>query len=316
MIAADLQGIPTVPFSTSIDATFDISSIKSIVVDSRHASTADRNGWTLIPPTLQEFAETFVEDLADLVDCHAVVKHGNDRTHNAIFLTLGSSSAFVDAAGRFTSEGYTLNAIETGVIITGASPLGVWWGTRTILQQAALNDGKLSVGNGTDAPGWGTRGVMLDGGRPYYPPDFLVEKCAWMSFWKQNNFHLHLSDNLYNNIDIYDRDKQLDLYARFRLWSEDPAVEGLNKHPNESYNREDFDRIQYACAARGVTVIPEIEAPGHALVISQWKPELGLDGALDLLNISYPDTIPALEAIWSMFLPWLQSKSIHIGADE
>ena len=74
--------------------------------------------------------------------------------------------------------------------------------------------------------------------------------------------------------------------------------------------------MQYECAARGVTIIPEIEAPGHALVISQWKPELGLDGQLDLLNISYPQTIPTTETIWSTFLPWFHSKAVHIGADE
>src|ERR1700761_6235596 len=115
--------------------------------------------------------------------------------------------------------------------------------------------------------------------------------CAWLSFWKQNTFHLHLSDNLYNNVDIYGRKQQLDLYARFRPYSDDPAVAGLNQHQNESYSMGDFDQMQRKCAARGVTIIPEIEAPGHALVISQWKPALGLDGELDLLNISYPDTI-------------------------
>lgn len=137
-----------------------------------------------------------------------------------------------------------------------------------------------------------------------------------MSFWKQNTFHLHLSDNLYNNVDIYNRERQLDLYARFRPYSEDQAVAGLNTHANESYTEEDFDNMQRACAARGVTIIPEIEAPGHALVISQWKPSLGLDGQLDLLNISYPDTIPTMKTIWSTFLPWFHSKVVHIGADE
>jgi hexosaminidase len=64
-----------------------------------------------------------------------------------------------------------------------------------------------------------------------------------------------------------------------------------------------------------VTLIPEIEAPGHALVISQWKPELGLDD-LSMLNISYPETIPNMRSIWNTFLPWFQSKVVHIGADE
>ncbi|KAF2773245.1 glycoside hydrolase [Teratosphaeria nubilosa] len=136
-----------------------------------------------------------------------------------------------------------------------------------------------------------------------------------MSYWKQNTFHIHLSDNLYNNAN-YTIEQQNALYARFRLWSNESSLAGLNRHPNESYTRQDFDTIQSSCATRGVTVIPEIEAPGHALVISQWKPELALDNDLDLLNITKPETITTIEAIWNTFLPWFHSKAVHIGADE
>lgn len=139
--------------------------------------------------------------------------------------------------------------------------------------------------------------------------------CNWISFWKQNTFHLHLSDNLYNNVDIYSLARQLELYAAFRPWSDDPAVAGLNKRRNESYTREDLDHIQSSCAARGVTIIPEIEAPGHALVITQWKQSLGLDDR-SLLNLSNPDSTTTMETIWKTFLPWFHSKVVHIGADE
>jgi hexosaminidase len=140
--------------------------------------------------------------------------------------------------------------------------------------------------------------------------------CSYLSFFKQNTFHIHLSDNLYNNLDIYSREESLNLAAAFRLLSDDPAVAGLNRHgANESYTREQFDNVQTQCARRGVTIIPEIEAPGHALVIVQWKPELGLDD-LSMLNISHPDTIPTMKTIWKTFLPWFHSKVVHIGADE
>ncbi|KAJ7081364.1 putative beta-hexosaminidase [Mycena belliarum] len=175
----------------------------------------------------------------------------------------------------------------------------------------------LPFGSGSDAPGWGTRGVMLDVGRHYYPPEFLTDMCAYLSFFKQNTFHLHLSDNLFNNVGLYSRERSLDLYAAFRLNSDDPAVAGLVRpyRFNESYTRATFDGIQASCAARGVTIIPEIEAPGHALVIAQWKPELALPD-LSLLNISHPETIPTVQSIWRTFLPWFHCKTVHIGADE
>ncbi|KAI7499177.1 hypothetical protein KC367_g4700 [Hortaea werneckii] len=311
----ELIGVPTVPFTTSGSGAYDFSKTDAIVVDNRFANVTDTQGWTLIPATLIDFASTFAQDLS-IAHQAVQVQSGDNASECSIFLTLDNSTDYVDAAGRWTSEAYTLNVQADRVIISGASPLGVWWGTRSLLQQVVLNNGSIPIGSGIDSPGWNTRGIFLDAGRHFYPKDFIVEMCNWISFWKQNTFHLHLSDNLYNNVDIYSRERQLDLYARFRLLSNDSAVEGLNIHANESYTREGFDEMQHSCAARGVTIIPEIEAPGHALVISQWKPELGLEEQLDLLNISYPDTIPTMKTIWQTFMPWFHSKVIHIGADE
>lgn len=276
---------------------------------------------TLIPPTLFDFATTFAGDLSSIFALNVTVANGTAAEDSSIFLTLsdGPDALYLDASGAPTSEGYTLTVAATGITITGASPLGAFWATRTLLQQAALSDDSspsVALGTGTDSPGWATRGVMLDAGRHFYPTGFLTELCAYMSFFKQNTLHLHLSDNLYNNVDIYSRERSLALYARFRLWSDSPAVEGLNLHPNESYTRTEFDAVQQSCAARGVTVLPEIEAPGHALVVVQWKPELGYATDLSLLNISHPDTIPTMEAIWGEFLPWFHTRTVSIGADE
>lgn len=293
-----------------------MSSIKAIVVDAQYASSVDDSMATLIPPTLSEFAQTFADDLASIFNIDTTVTNGTNSTADSIFLTLGDPSAYLNASGDPSSEGYSLSVASDAITITGASPLGVWWGTRTLLQQATLNNGSIPLGSGTDTPGWATRGMMLDAARHFYPKEFITELCSYMSFFKQNTFHLHLSDNLYNNVAIYSEERSLELYARFRLWSDAEAVSGLNKYKNESYTREDFDEIQSTCAARGVTIIPEIEAPGHALVIVQWKPELGYAGDLSLLNISHPDTIPTMKTIWSEFLPWFHTKVVSIGADE
>lgn len=314
-MAGDLLGIPTLPFSVS-DGTYDLSSIQSIVVDTQYASSVDDSMATLIPPTLFEFAQTFGDDLNTIYNIDAAVANGTNSTTGSIFLTLGDPSLYLNASGEPSSEGYSLSVTSDAITITGASPLGVWWGTRTVLQQATLNNGSVPLGSGTDTPGWATRGMMLDAARHFYPKEFIMELCSYMSFFKQNTFHLHLSDNLYNNVAIYSEERSLELYARFRLWSDAQAVSGLNKYKNESYTRDDFDEIQSTCAARGVTIIPEIEAPGHALVFVQWKPELGYSGDLSLLNISHPETIPTMKTVWGEFLPWFHTKVVSIGADE
>lgn len=55
---------------------------------------------------------------------------------------------------------------------------------------------------------------------------------------------------------------------------------------------------------------------GHALAITQWQPELAFSQTEDLLNLSHPLTLPAMKRIWSEFLPWFQTREVHIGADE
>ncbi|KAJ4203245.1 hypothetical protein NW767_005359 [Fusarium falciforme] len=288
--ASILPGIPTANFvPRKHGKAVEFSSFTSIIVDAKYANVRDNNGQTLIPPSLAEFAETFADDLSSL-GFKLSTRVGAKPRSGTIFLTLGRTSDYLDVAGREISEGYSID-IDKSITVRGASPLGV-------------------------CPGWGSRGMMLDAARQYYPPSFIVELCSYMSFFKQNTLHLHLSDNLWNNPELFDFEEQMRLYATFRLYSDDPRVKGLNKRPEESYTRQVFDDIQSKCAARGVTILPEIEAPGHALVFSQWKPQIGMSSDYTLLNITHPETIPAVKTVWKVFLPWFHSKTVSIGADE
>jgi hexosaminidase len=158
LVAGDLLGLPTVPFVED-GGHFNFSKLDRIIVDVEHCDSADTTGHTLIPPTLLEFANTFASDL-EAAEGHTEVVAGDHSEDGSIFLTIGNSSEFVDAAGRWTAEAYTLNVTDDRIIITGASPLGAWWATRSIFQQRALN-GTIATGYGVDAPGWGTRGIMV-----------------------------------------------------------------------------------------------------------------------------------------------------------
>lgn len=170
---AYLTGLPTVPFEhqSSSDGTslwLDLGKIQSIVVDDKYAYTTDDAGWTLIPPTLHEFAQTFATDLGGEI----AVQLGSSDCTDAIYLTVANHSSFTDAAGRWSSEAYRIEITDDKVTVEGASPLGAWWGTRTILQQASLNDEKLPLGVGIDSPGWGTRGyhVSASARHDIWPP--------------------------------------------------------------------------------------------------------------------------------------------------
>lgn len=134
----------------------------SIIVDAQYQNSVDTDGETLIPPTLLEFSQTFSADLQSTFHLKVPVTTGKSAQRNSIFITLGNSSTLLDAAGRPTSEGYEIHVMAHGISITGASPLGAWWATRTILQQGILNkNAELSLGKASDAPGWGIRGAFV-----------------------------------------------------------------------------------------------------------------------------------------------------------
>ena len=296
-------------------------------------------------PTLLDFAETFRSDLIHLtsftlprVQVIPFSQTHIDHDSSLIVLTLDSSRNHTLYSGVPTSEAYDFLISNTSYVISGSGSIGAWWGTRTLLQQLVLseqgNNGTYAIpaGNGTDSPGWEVRGFMLDAGRHWYTTEFLgkhlfmqtnialihvlAEICTYASFFKINEFHIHASDNLWIPSLLYGPDWR-SLYSGFRFKPPvDSPVAGLVPHRNESWSSTHFAALQSHCAQRGLTIVPEIDTPGHSLAVSQWRPQLMLNGTPDSLNLSYPETIPTIRSIWSQFLPWFSSAEVSIGADE
>ncbi|KAJ3284880.1 hypothetical protein HK104_009748 [Borealophlyctis nickersoniae] len=301
-------------------AGFDLATYKhygaKIYVDASAASLRDSDGLTLRPPSTKEFAETFAKDFNEMYGGNVAVKVVKSKPERGIYLTVLDRSAragFTYESGNWTSEGYEVMVGKGLVEIRGAGARGVWWGTRTVLQRL-LTNGKLEPGVFKDMPSYPTRGYMLDAGRKWYSPKFLKDLCTYASFFKFSEFHYHIMDNYPLN-----RGQNATwnkVYSQFSLLpKKNPSLLGLISRKDQTLTRKDYDDLEHHCAQRGITVIPEIEAPGHALAITKWKPELALPKK-DLLNLTHPDTIPTVQAIWAEFLPWFHTKEVHIGADE
>lgn len=291
---------------------------RTIYITNRLASRRDTEGLTLIPPSGKEFAETFRDELASITKKNWIVEVIEKLPTNkfGIFLDFDPelSTSLTYENGLPTEEGYVLEITKGNAIITGSGSRGAFWGTRTLLQTLMLSNWTSAPAmKVTDAPAYSTRGYMLDAGRKWYSPGFLKELCTYASFFKMSEFHYHTSDNYPLN---RGRNATWNLvYAQFSLHPEDPELQGLIQRPNETLSRADFEDLQIHCTQHGVTVIPEIEAPGHCLTITKWKPQLAL-AKKDLLNLTHPDSIPTIKAIWAEFLPWFHTKEVHIGADE
>ncbi|KAI1299874.1 putative beta-N-hexosaminidase [Xylaria venustula] len=322
VLAASLQLLPpTQPqFHNETTSGISLDAVSpTVYITESLASHRDTGGLTLIPPSGLEFAKVFVEDLNEASGRSWTLKVVGEPPSNATGIVLlgidNAASPLTYEDGTPTEEAYTLEIGANRAVISSSGARGTWWGTRTLFQQLLVSNWTtLPAARITDAPAYATRGYMLDAGRKWYTPSFLKDLCTYASFFKMSEFHYHTSDNYPLNRGhnaTWD-----EVYSQFSLRPENEDLQGLVQRRNETLTRDDFEDLQRHCAARGITVIPEIEAPGHCLSITKWKPELALAETKDLLNLSHPESIPTVKRVWDEFLPWFQSKEVHIGADE
>ncbi|KAI5799071.1 beta-N-hexosaminidase [Geopyxis carbonaria] len=312
--ATQLQPLPPVDWKHTDGAPFRLPTHGTLYVAASAASSRDTDGSTLIPPSALSFAHTFADDLPGKWRVR-VVSH---PPKSGLYLTASPTppSWSTYQSGVRTSEGYNLTVTPRLITIAGAGARGMFWGTRTLLQLLALSQHHtLPLGSTIDVPAYSTRGFLLDAGRKWYSAAFLKELCSFASAFKLSEFQYHASDNA--PLNRGDNGTWQNVYSHFSLLAERNVELQALVHGNtaQTLNRTEFEDFQKHCADRGVTVIPELESPGHALAITKWKPQLALPKR-DLLNLTHPETLPTVKAIWTEFLPWFKTNVVHIGADE
>ena len=214
-----------------------------------------------------------------------------------IFLTLVKNSE-ARPAGSY------LLKIDDGVVIAADSATGVFYGTRTLLQMLALSkDGTLPKGTVMDWPDSRGRMLMLDVARKPFPVPVLKDYMRMMAWYKMNELHLHFTD-----------ESRGDRYPSFRI--ESKKFPGLH-NKDLFYTWEDLRDLQDFAKARGITIIPEIDMPGHARPLVTYWPELKnpklSESQLDLTN---PKTIETMKSLLDEMIPLFDAPDFHIGTDE
>lgn len=183
-------------------------------------------------------------------------------------------------AGASRSEGYQLQIDGSGVKISG-TPEGLFYGIQTLLQMIpAKGDGTLTLpyASISDQPRFKYRGMHLDVSRHFMPVEFVKKFIDLMSQFKLNTFHWHLTDDQGWRIEIKKYPK-LTTVGQYRNESHEGSYSTTFKgdgRPVEGfYTQEQIKDVVAYAKARYVTVIPEIELPGHASAALAAYPELG-----------------------------------------
>lgn len=229
--------------------------------------------------------------------------------------TRGDIQLSFTSSKKIGNEAYAISTTDR-VSLSAATPTGLYWGTRTLLQIAEqTKDQSLPCGIIKDEPAYGMRGFMIDCGRKYIPMDYLQNLVKIMSYYKMNTLQVHLNDNGFKQFFQNDWEKT---YAAFRLESE--TYPGLTAQDG-SYSKAEFRAFVKESAKLGVEIIPEIDAPAHTLAFAHYKKSLGSEQyGLDHLDLFNTETYSFMDGLWKEYLegddPVFAGPRVHIGTDE
>jgi len=237
---------------------------------------------------------------------------------NYIFLTLTDRIS--------TSEGYEIEIKESSIIISANKPAGLFYGVQTLRQllPASIETGSLIsepllVATGTikDSPTYGYRGAMLDVSRHFFGVDDVKRYIDLISIYKMNRLHLHLSDDQGWRIEI-------------KSWPKLTEIGGSSQVGGGKggfYTQEQYKDIVKYAQDRFITIIPEIDMPGHTNAALASYPELNCDGkATELyhgvkvgfssLCIDKEITYQFIDDVIRELAAINPGEYIHIGGDE
>lgn len=252
-------------------------------------------------------ARILADDLKDMMGWNYTVAVGKPKRSDIVFSLSKPDEQLGD-------EGYTMSIGNT-VSIAAPTAKGVFWGTRSLLQILYNKKGELPKGEVRDFPSFPNRGFMLDVARKFFTMDYLKQYVKILSFYKMNEFQIHLNDNGFPQFFNNDWNST---YAAFRLESD--RFPGLTAKDG-SYTKKEFTELQRMGMEYGVNVIPEIDVPAHSLAFVHYKPEIGSrEYGMDHLDIHKEETYTFLDALFDEYIagenPVFVGPDVHIGTDE
>lgn len=169
-----------------------------------------------------------------------------------ITVTLGPVSGAYDyQLEGYPDEAYAISVQANAITITAPTPTGVIRAAQTLRIMAMDCDGAIQAANIADWPAFKLRGFMQDVGRSFLPVDELKREIDMLSRFKVNTFHWHLTDNTGWRLAI-------------NAYPQLTGSKSITRYPGCFYTQDDAKEIQDYAAERGMTVIPEIDMPGHS----------------------------------------------------
>ena len=335
-ISFNLMGVLCILFSTcfyacsekrTLNSDYEIIPKPLDVNCKGDASFLLKDGVAVIYPENNRKMQDNAEFLVDYVERQTGVKltsHAGMPVDGAICLTLDLSDD--------NAEAYKLIVNDKRVCISGASEAGVFYGIQTLRKSLPVAQDinvNLSAVEIYDKPRFAYRGAMLDVARHFYTVDEVKTFIDMLALHNINRFHWHLTDDQGWRIEIKKYPKLMSVASERKETVVCRWYSGIyDGKPYGGYYTNDYlrDVIDYA-AKRHITIIPEVDLPGHMQAALTAYPELGCTGgpyevrtiwgvSQDVLCVGNDFTLQFVKDVLSEVADIFPSEYIHIGGDE
>ncbi len=335
-ISFNLMGVLCILFSTcfyacsekrTLNSDYEIIPKPLDVNCKGDASFLLKDGVAVIYPENNQKMQDNAEFLVDYVEKQTGVKltsHAGMPVDGAICLTLDLNDD--------NAEAYKLIVNDKRVCISGASEAGAFYGIQTLRKSLPVAQDinvNLSAVEIYDKPRFAYRGAMLDVARHFYTVDEVKTFIDMLALHNINRFHWHLTDDQGWRIEIKKYPKLMSVASERKETVVGRWYSGIyDGKPYGGYYTQDElrDVIDYA-AKRHITIIPEVDLPGHMQAALTAYPELGCTGgpyevrtiwgvSQDVLCVGNDFTLQFVKDVLSEVADIFPSEYIHIGGDE
>lgn len=229
-------------------------------------------------------------------------------------------------------EGYVLTVNQKGITIAGNSAAGVFYGIQTLRKSLSTDSivysQFLPAVRISDAPRFAWRGMHLDCSRHFFPVAFVKKFIDLLALHNMNVFHWHLTDDQGWRIEIKKWPRLTTVGSK-----RSGTIIGTNSDLDDGipyggyYTQAELREVVAYAAARHITIVPEIDMPGHMLAALAAYPELGCTGGpyqvghywgvyKDVLCVGNPRVYEFVQDVLMEVMDIFPSKVIHIGGDE
>lgn len=248
----------------------------------------------------------------------------NDITSNNI---ISLNSNYVND----NKEAYILTINNASITINGASDAGTFYGIQALrktIPADARGNVEFSQAEITDSPAYSHRGVSLDVCRHFFSADFVKKYIDVLALCNMNVFHWHLTDDQGWRIEIKKYPELTKIGSQREKTIIGRHTNTFDNTPHGGfYTQQEIKEIVQYAADRYITVIPEIDVPGHTLAVLASYPDLGCTGGPykvgcewgiyeDVLCVGNENVFTFLENVFEEVIPLFPAKYIHIGGDE